>query len=299
VTYSSTSNTTPARNADARTDKSAKFRRVRTPTVLQMEATECGAASLAMILGYHGRWVPLEVLRSACGVSRDGSKAKNLLTAARSYGMNAQGWRKELGELAALPAPFIVFWHFNHFVVVEGIDYRHRRVWLNDPAVGPRQTSLDEFDEGFTGVCLTFEPAADFRPDGEPPKLRRSLRPRLKGSETALAYICLVSLLLVIPGIAIPAFGKAFVDSVLIAGNQRWLIPLALGLALTALLRGALAWMQRIQLARLETKLALTQTTRFFWHVLRLPMAFYSQRHPGDVNARVMANDRLATLHGG
>lgn len=280
-------------------ERGAKRRRARTPTVLQMEATECGAASLAMILGYYGLWLPLEVLRSACGVSRDGSKAKNVLLAARNYGMRAKGWRKELADLASLPIPFIVFWQFNHFVVVEGVDQRRNRVWLNDPASGPRRISLDEFDESFTGVCLTFEPGPDFRPGGRPPKLSRSLRPRLRGSETALAYIYLVSTLLVIPGIAIPAFGKAFVDSVLIAGNQRWLIPLAIGLGLTAALRGVLAWMQRIVLARLETKLALTQMTRFFWHVLRLPMVFYSQRHPGDINDRVMANDRIATLLSG
>lgn len=280
-------------------EKGARGRRVRTPTVLQMEATECGAASLAMILGYYGLWVPLEVLRAACGVSRDGSKARNILVAARNYGMIAKGWRKDLGELAALPAPFVAFWQFGHFLVVEGIDDRRRWVWLNDPASGPRRVSIEEFDEGFTGVCLTFEPGPDFRPGGRPPRLGRSLRPRLRGSETALAYIFLVSILLVIPGIAIPAFGKAFVDSVLIASNQRWLMPLVLGLGLTAVLRGALAWMQHIRLARFETKLALTQMTRFFWHVLRLPMAFYSQRHPGDINDRVMANDRIARLLSG
>jgi NHLM bacteriocin system ABC transporter peptidase/ATP-binding protein len=279
--------------------KRANLGRVRTPTVLQMEATECGAAALGIILGYHGLWVPLEVLRSACGVSRDGSKARNMLIAARSYGMVAKGWRKTLRDLAILPAPFIVFWQFNHFVVVEGIDYRREWVWLNDPASGRRRISLEEFDRDFTGVCLTVEPGSAFRPGGEPPNLRRSLRPRLKGSESTLAYVCLVSLLLVIPGIAIPAFGKAFVDSVLVASDQRWLIPLVIGLGVTAVLRGVLAWMQQIQLARLETKLALTQTTRFFWHVLRLPMAFYTQRHPGDVNDRVGANDRIARLISG
>jgi NHLM bacteriocin system ABC transporter peptidase/ATP-binding protein len=274
-------------------------RRVRTPTVLQMEATECGAASLAMILGYYGLWVPLEVLRSACDVSRDGSKAKNMLAAARRYGMIAKGWQKDLGSLATLPTPFIIFWQFNHFLVVEGIDFRRRRVWLNDPASGPRRIPLEEFDEGFTGVCLTFEPGPDFQPGGQPPRLTRSLGPRLRGSKTALAYVFLVSTLLVLPGVAIPAFAKAFVDSVLIAGNQRWLIPLAIGLGLTAILRGALTWMQHIQLARFETKLALSQMTRFFWHVLRLPMVFYSQRHPGDVNSRVMANDRIARFLSG
>ncbi len=277
----------------------SSVRRVRTPTVLQMEATECGAASLGIVLGYYGRWVPLEVLRSVCGVSRDGSKASNIVAAARSYGMIAKGWRMELADLAALPVPFIVFWQFGHFLVCEGIDLRRKRVWLNDPAMGPRQISLEEFDAGFTGVSLTFEPGPGFHPGGKPPRLIRSLRPRLKGSESTLLYICLASLLLVLPGIAIPAFGKAFVDSVLIEDNQRWLVPLAIGLGVTAILRGVLTWIQQMQLAKLETKLALTQMTRFFWHVLRLPMTFYSQRHPGDINDRVTANDRVARLLSG
>ncbi len=274
-------------------------KRVRTPTVLQMEATECGAACLGIVLGYHGRWVPLEVLRSACGVSRDGSKASNMLLAARGYGMIAKGWRKSVHDLATVPPPYIIFWNFDHFVVVQGIDPGRGLVWLNDPASGRRRITLAEFNRGFTGVCLTFEPGPDFRPGGQSPRLSRSLLPRLRGSETALAYVGLSSILLVIPGIAIPAFGKAFVDKILIAGIQSWLLPLILGLALTAILRGALAWMQQSQLARLESKLALTQTTYFFWHVLRLPMTFYSQRHPGDVNNRVMGNDRLAKLLSG
>ena len=297
MTLASILSTAFGRGAGGR--KVANVRRARTPTVLQMEATECGAASLGIILGYYGLWVPLEVLRSACGVSRDGSTARNMLIAARSYGMIAKGWRKTLHDLTTVSPPFIVFWQLYHFLVVEGIDYRRGRVWLNDPASGPRRISLEEFDRGFTGICLTIEPGPDFRPGGQPPRLSRSLRPRLRGSETTLVYVCLVSTLLVIPGIAIPAFGKAFVDSVLVAGNQRWLIPLVLGLSVTAILRGALAWMQQIQLARLESKLALTQMTRFFWHVMRLPMVFYTQRHPGDINNRVMANDRLARLLSG
>jgi NHLM bacteriocin system ABC transporter peptidase/ATP-binding protein len=278
---------------------SATAGRVHTPTVLQMEATECGAASLAIVLAYHGLWIPLEVLRSACGVSRDGSRASNMLAAARNYGMIAKGWRRTLNDLATVRAPYIVFWQYHHFLVVEGIDYRRSRVWLNDPASGPRRISLDEFRAGFTGICLTFEPGPDFRKGGKPPSLLRSVIPRLRGSEATLVYIGLVSLLLVVPGIAIPAFAKAFVDRVLITGYQSWLVPLVIGLAITAVLRGALAWLQQRQLARLETRIALTQMTRFFWHVLRLDMAFFSQRHPGDISNRVLANDRLAALLSG
>jgi NHLM bacteriocin system ABC transporter peptidase/ATP-binding protein len=278
---------------------SANLRRVHTPTVLQMEATECGAASLAIVLGFYGLWVPLEVLRSACGVSRDGSRASHMLAAARNYGMIAKGWRMSLDQLATVPAPYSVFWHFHHFLVVEGIDDRRERVWLNDPASGRRRVSLEEFRAGFSGICLTFQPGPEFRKGGQPPSLIRSVVPRLRGSKATLVYIGLVSILLVVPGIAIPGFAKAFVDRVLITGNQSWLVPLVIGLAITAVLRGALAWLQQMQLARLETKLALTQMTRFFWHVLRLDMVFYSQRHPGDVSYRVMANDRLAALLSG
>ena len=146
-----------------------------------------------IILRLLSPWVPLEVLRSACGVSRDGSTARNMLIAARSYGMIAKGWRKTLHDLATVSPPFIVFWQLYHFLVVEGIDYRRGRVWLNDPASGPRRISLEEFDRGFTGICLTIEPGPDFRPGGQPPRLSRSLRPRLRGSETTLVYVCLVA----------------------------------------------------------------------------------------------------------
>ncbi len=195
-------------------------------------------ASLGIVLGYYGRWVPLEVLRSVCGVSRDGSKASNILAAARSYGMIAKGWRMDVADLAALPGPSIVFWQFSHFLVCEVSISAQAGVAERSLRWGPRRISLEEFDAGFTGVCLTFEPGPDFHPGGKPPRLIRSLRPRLKGSESTLLYVCLLSLLLVLPGIAIPAFGKAFVDSVLIEDNQQWLIPLAIGLSVTAIARG-------------------------------------------------------------
>ncbi len=280
-------------------DRNLSSGRVRTPTVLQMEATECGAASLAIMFAYHDLWVPFEVLRSACGVSRDGSRASSMLAAAREYGMIAKGWRKTVDDLAAMSPPYIVFWQSHHFLVVEGLNVRQGRAWLNDPASGRRSISLHEFRAAYSGVCLTLEPGPEFRKAGRPPSLIRSVLPRIRGSKTTLVYISLASILLVVPGIAIPAFAKAFVDRVLITGTQSWLIPLVIGLAITAVLRGVLAWLQQIQLARLESKLALTQMTRFFWHVLRLDMAFYSQRHPGDISYRVMANDRLAALLSG
>lgn len=269
-------------------------RRVHTPTMLQMEAVECGAAALGIVLAYYGRNVSLEELRLACGVSRDGTDAGNVAKAARGYGLIARGFTKEVHELPFLPLPIVVFWNFNHFVVVEG--FGRGRVYLNDPAVGPHVVTEAEFREAFTGVVLTFEPGPDFRRGGGRRGLARPLRERLKGSETGLLYAVLVSLALALPGLVLPVFSRVFVDSVLAAGRTDWVGPLLFGLALTACFRGLLTWMQQRSLLRLETKLSLTSSLRFFRHVLRLPVEFFTQRDGGEVGSRVEMNDRVAQL---
>jgi NHLM bacteriocin system ABC transporter peptidase/ATP-binding protein len=275
----------------------ARTKRARTPTVLQMEAVECGAAALAMVLGYHGRIVSLEELRVACGVSRDGTKASNMLKAARAYGLVARGYSKQPRDVARLSLPAIVFWHFNHFVVVEG--FARGRVYLNDPAVGPRVVSEAEFDEGFTGVVLVFEPGPDFRPGGSRPGLLGPLRRRLAGSGSGLLYVVLAGLGLALLGLVIPVFSRVFVDYVLLADRQNWVVPLLIGMGLTAILRSGLTWLELQHLARLETKLALTSSYRYFRHVLRLPVTFFTQRYGGEVGDRVGINDRIAHLLSG
>lgn len=269
----------------------------RTPTVLQMEAVECGAASLAMILAYHGKFVPLEELRAACGVSRDGSKASNIVRAAQRYGLSGQGHKVEPAQLAEYAFPLIVFWNFNHFLIVEGM--AGEQVFLNDPALGRRVVSAEEFDQSFTGVTLTFEKTADFRPSGSPPTLLASLRRRLGGTRSALLYLVLTGLALVIPGMAIPVFTSIFIDNILVGGLQSWAGPLLLGMLATAGLLGMLTWLQQYYLLKLETRIALGTTARFFWHVLRLPVGFYHQRSAGDISARVGLNNNVARILSG
>lgn len=271
--------------------------RRRTPTVLQMEAVECGAAALGIMLAYYNRIVPLPELRQACSISRDGSKASNILTAARTYGLQAKGFKVDLAGLRKLECPYIIFWNFNHFLVVEG--FGKDKVYLNDPASGPTTVSLEEFDKSFTGVVLVGEPGPEFRPGGRKPSVILSLRDRLRGSIGALIYCVLAGLLLVIPGLAIPTFSQMFVDNVLIEGRDDWLRPLVLGILLVSVLNGFLTLLQLQFLRRLKIKLAVGMSSRFLWHILRLPVSFYDQRFAGEISSRVRLNDNLANLLSG
>jgi NHLM bacteriocin system ABC transporter peptidase/ATP-binding protein len=270
-------------------------RRSRTPTRLQMEAVECGSAALGIVLAFFGRWVPLEELRVACGVSRDGSKASNVVKAARQYGLAAKGAKKEPASLRTIQPPMILHWNFNHFVVLEGFG-RKGRVFLNDPASGPRVVSDEELDQAFTGVVLTFERGPEFEKRGTPPRLITALRSRLAGAGPALVFVLLAGLALVIPGLVVPVFFKVFLDAVLLESRLDWLPPLLLAMGVAALLLGALTWIQQVYLLRLETRLAVGASSRFLWHVLRLPSVFFTQRFAGDISSRVLINDRVAQL---
>lgn len=274
-----------------------RTRRVKTPTVLQMEIVECGAAALSIILAHYGRLVSLEELRVACGVSRDGTNANNILKAAREFGLKAKGFSKTAEGVSTLALPAIVFWNFNHFLVVEG--FGRDRVWLNDPAVGPRCVTRAEFEEGFTGVVLVFEPGPDFAPGGRRPSLVGSLRQRLRGSEGGLTYVVLASLLLAVLGLIIPLFTKIFVDSYLVGARTDLIVPLLIGMAITAAARGAITWLERYHLLRLSTRLTIAGSYRFLRHLLHLPMEFYTQRYGGEVGSRIETNDRLAELLSG
>ncbi len=273
---------------------SPPHKRVKTPTLLQMEAVECGAAALGIVLRYYGKFVPLEELRIAIGVSRDGSKANNVVKAAREYGLNAKGLKKEVSELYKLSLPVIVFWNFNHFLVVEG--YSKNYVFLNDPAVGPRKVTHEEFNDAYTGIVLTFSPTESFEKGGIRTSLLSTIRSRISGSSVALALVIVAGLALVLPGIAVPVFSKIFVDDVLMGGMSRWIWPLIMGMGITAVLRALLSWLQESYLLRMETKLAVKYSSEFFWHVLKLPVEFFTQRYGGEIGSRVAINDTVAQL---
>jgi NHLM bacteriocin system ABC transporter peptidase/ATP-binding protein len=271
-------------------------KRQRTPTVIQQEAVECGAAALGIVLGYYGRIVPLEELRMACGVSRDGVKAANVLKAARTYGLEATGMRSETSGLAKSPLPAIVFWNFNHYLVVEGAG--PRGVWLNDPAVGPRRVSWKEFEESFTGIVLELSPGPEFKPGGTRTRLVSALASRLSNaSATAPLALCFIAgLALAIPGLVVPALLKVFTDLVLGQGERHLVVPLVLGLLAAAVAQAGLTWLQQTVLVRLSTKLSLSMSTRFVQHLLRLPVGFFLQRYAGHLVARVALNDIVAGL---
>lgn len=274
-----------------------KLGRVRTPTLLQMEAVECGAAALGIILGYYGKIVPLPELRRECGVSRDGSKASNVLKAARLYGLEAKGFRKSLDSVRELQPPYIVFWEFDHFLVVEGI--QQDKVYLNDPAVGPRTITPKEFDEGYTGVVLVMQPGAEFKKGGKKKNIVETLASRLQTSQQALLFCLLAGLLLTIPRLAIPTFTQVFTDELLVENRYEWLRPLILGMLITAVLQGLLARLRLLYLRRLMIKLSVSMSGQFIWHTLRLPLGFYAQRYAGEISSRTQLNDHIASVLSG
>lgn len=269
-------------------------RRARTPTILQIEAAECGAAALGMVLGHYGRHVPLETLRRQCGVSRDGAKASSLIRAARSYGLTAKGLKAEPEHLADLPMPCVVFVDFCHFVVVEGVG--RDWVYLNDPARGRRRVRMAEFDAMFTGVVLTFARGDGFVASDERPSLASALAARTRGVRLAVLYVLLASLALVLPGLVLPVMARVFVDYVLVRDLNDWLGPIVIGMALTAIVRFALLELRGWVLTRAETRLAVDGARDMFLHMLRLPITFFGSRFAGEVASRLDLSDGLASL---
>jgi NHLM bacteriocin system ABC transporter peptidase/ATP-binding protein len=267
---------------------------VRTPTVLQFEAVECGAACLGMILGYYGRHVPLPELRQACGVSRDGSRAAQIVRAARNYGLEAKGLACDFQTLRTVKAPYIVFWEFRHFVVVEALGLTGVRI--NDPASGHRHVSWQEFGECFTGVVLAMKPGPDFQRGGRPPRLYDAIRARLTSRWFAPLLFCLIAgLLLVLPALFLATASRVIIDAVLIQHRDDWLRPLAWIMLSAVVVQTALALVRVTGLRRLQIALSARLSSQFLWHLLRLPVVFHAQRFAGELAHRTRLNERAAT----
>ena len=272
--------------------------RVKVPTILQMEATECGAASLSMILAHYNLWLPLEKLRQECGVNRDGSKASCVIRAARNRGCNANGYRwnadrlKEVGEY-----PLIIHWEFNHFVVLEGI--KGDTVYLNDPAMGRRTVKWNEFRTSYTGVALHVVPNENFKPEGERYNIFKAVAEKLLQDKWAALFILLLNFGMIIPGLASPVFTQVFLDDILAKKHTDWMFNFCLAMTVSWVVCGVMTWLQAVILTRWQKKLTLADSASFFWHLLRLPMQFFNQRFAGEVASRVSYNESIAGVLSG
>jgi len=264
------------------------------PVVMQMEALECGAASLTMVLAYYGKWIPLEQVRADCGVSRDGSNAKNVLRAARSYGLIAKGYRMEpetLKEEGRFPC--IIHWNFNHFLVLCG--FKGGKAVLNDPAQGHYSVSMEVFDKSFTGICLMFEPGEEFEPGGKPKSVVAFARQRMKGTGEAVAFTVITTVIASLIGIIQPGFSRIFLDRLLTGVNPEWVLPLLWALAGLSVVQIVIAFIQAVYSARINGKIAAVGSTTYMWKVLHLPMEFFSQRLAGDIQQRKETNASIAS----
>lgn len=273
------------------------FRKTKTPTVLQMEALECGAASLSMILAHYKKYVSLEELRVECGVSRDGTKASNLVKAAKRYGLEAKGFKMEVDALRSLKAPAIIFWNFNHFVVYE--KFKRHSVVINDPAMGRRAVDFDEFDESFTGVVLTFVPGENFVPSGEKPKIWNRLKKRLGGLSGIFTFLGFLSFLYFIPGFVYPTFSRFFIDEILVKNSMNLLKPLLVVMIVTCFVSTVLQAIQNSVLMRFQVRLSLSTASKFINQIFRMPMQFFVQRLPGELCNRISSCDSVAELVSG
>lgn len=263
------------------------------PVVMQMEALECGAACLTMVLAYYGKWVPLEQIRSDCGVSRDGSKAKNVLKTARSYGLAAKGYRYETETLKKEGTfPCIIHWNFSHFVVLDG--FRGNKAILNDPAKGRYSVPMETFDNSFSGICMMFEPTEEFEPGGKQKSVIEFAKKRLKGAGAQVAFTMLTGVIASLIAMISPAFSRVFYDRLLTGQNPEWFMPFIAAVALFTAVQILVEWLKAVYSLKINGKLSAVGNSSYFWHVLHLPMDFFSQRMTGDITGRQSANANIA-----
>ncbi len=279
-----------SRGAGGKSASGAPGQRIKTPVLLQMHASECGAACLGSILGYFGRWVPLTELREKCEVSRDGSSAASIVRAARHYGLECRGLSMGPEQLKKLPLPLILFWQFSHFVILEGFDGGNFH--LNDPSTGRRTLSAEEFNRGYSGIALRFERSPDFSPSGERPGLIRQLSALPVGSWNVLAGVIACGFMLTLLNLIVPVSLGIFVDDVLENhGSWSGLVAALLG---GGILVYVLSLLKNRFLRRLAVRISVTGYSRSMSRLLRLPVEFFQHRLVGDLTDRVSSFDRIA-----
>ena len=266
------------------------------PVVIQLEAMECGAACLCMVMSYYDKWITLEQARMDCDVTRDGVNALSIVKAARSYGFQAGGVRSDLENLKKEGQfPCIVFWNFNHFIVLDG--YKNKKFYVNDPARGAYPMSEEEFDKGFTGVVLNIKPTKDFEPGGQKPiSMWKYATGRLKGAKMEIALVVVTTLIVSVLSVCNTAFNRIFMDRILTSMNPDWLYPLVLFMVGIAFLYIIASWINVLYSTRINAKMDLSGSARFMWKVLHLPMRFFSQRMSGDIQNRMQQNSNIAKM---
>ena len=263
------------------------------PVVMQMEALECGAASLAMVLAYYQKWIPLEQVRLDCGVSRDGSNMKNIYLAAQHYGLEVHGYRMEMENLKKEASfPCIIHWNFNHFVMLDG--FKRNKAVINDPARGKVEIPMEQFDQSYTGLVLTFKPTEAFVPSGKRKSTLSFARKRLKGAGPAVAFVVLTSVISYLFGVINPVMSRIFFDRLLTRQALNWLHPFIIAMAALAVFQIAVQWAQAIYSLKINGKMSIEGNASFMWKVLKLPMEFFSQRMTGDVLQRQGTNASIA-----
>ena len=265
----------------------------RVPVVMQLEALECGAASLTMLMAYYGKWVPLEEVRLACGVSRDGSNAKNLYLAAQHYGFNVKAMRMTPESLQKKGQfPCIIHWNMNHFVVLDG--FRGKYAYLNDPARGTVKVTMEEFDSSFTGIVLIPTPTEDFSPEGKRRSTIDFARKRLIGASAAVVFVMLATVISYLFGIVNSVTSRIFLDRLLTGENPDWMSPFLYILIALAVIQVTVAWIQAVYSLKINGKMSVIGSTGYMWKVLHLPMEFFSQRMAGDIQSRLALNSTIA-----
>ncbi len=274
--------------------KSPKTKGVaRVPVIMQLEALECGAASLAMIMAYYGKWIPLEKVRVDCGVSRDGANARALVNAAGSYGFKTHAYKCEPENLQKEGKfPCIIHWNFNHFVVLDG--FQGKYVWLNDPARGVIRISMEDFDKSFTGIVIEIEPAEGFQPEGKPKSTLAFAITRLGGASSAVMLVMFTSVISAMFGIINPTMSRVFMDRILTLDYQQWLMPFIILMAWLAFLQIVVELARVIYSLKINGKLAIVGSSSYMWKIFFMPVEFFSQRMAGDIQMRRQDNESIA-----